>query len=81
MGLPPGLIDNVTDGENAYLVAVGEDGALLGSEEEIVSSPQHRRIREVFLLEQPLDQDARRRLDGIHGPDADGVPEPAQCEA
>nr|ADC36116.1 hypothetical protein [uncultured bacterium 126] len=69
VGLPPGLIDNVTDGGNAYLVAVGEDGRLLGSEEEIVSSPQHRRIREVFLLEQPLDQDARRRLDGMHGPD------------
>ena len=38
VGLPAGLIENVTDGTNAYLVAIGEDGAVLGSEEEIVDA-------------------------------------------
>jgi 2-phospho-L-lactate transferase/gluconeogenesis factor (CofD/UPF0052 family) len=32
LGLPPGLIENVTDGTNAHLVAIGDDGAILGSE-------------------------------------------------
>jgi len=38
VGLPAGLIEDVTDGTNAYLVAVGEDGSVLGSEEEIVGA-------------------------------------------
>ncbi|MEO7276314.1 MAG: 2-phospho-L-lactate transferase CofD family protein [Vicinamibacterales bacterium] len=67
VGLPAGLIDNVTGGENAYLVAIGDDGALLGSEEEIVTSSHHRRIHEVFLIEEPLNDGDRQRLGSIRG--------------
>ncbi len=54
VGLPPGLIENVTDGVNGFLVALDDDGALLGSEEEIVDARRHNRIREIFLTAQPF---------------------------
>ena len=38
LGLPTGLIENVTDGTNAWLVALDADGRLLASEEEIVDA-------------------------------------------
>ena len=50
LGLPPGLIENVTDGMDAYLVAVDADGRLLGSEEEIVDAKRRNRIDDIFLL-------------------------------
>jgi 2-phospho-L-lactate transferase/gluconeogenesis factor (CofD/UPF0052 family) len=50
LGLPPGLIENVTDGTNAYLVAIDADGRLLGSEEQIVDAKLRNRIRDIFLL-------------------------------
>ena len=53
-----GLIENVTDGTNAFLVAIDADGALLGSEEEIVDAQRHNRISDIFLIDRPLD--ARR---------------------
>ena len=62
VGLPPGLIENVTDGTNAFLVAQDDDGRLLGSEEEIVDAKRHNRVREIFLLGERLDDDARARL-------------------
>ena len=50
LGLPPGLIENVTDGTDALLVAIDADGRLLGSEEEIVDAKRQNRIKDIFLL-------------------------------
>jgi 2-phospho-L-lactate transferase/gluconeogenesis factor (CofD/UPF0052 family) len=62
VGLPSGLIENVTDGTNAFLVALDDDGRLLGSEEEIVDAKRHNRIREIFLVDRPLGDEERSRL-------------------
>jgi 2-phospho-L-lactate transferase/gluconeogenesis factor (CofD/UPF0052 family) len=50
LGLPIGLIENVTDGTNAYLVAIDADGRLLGSEEAIVDAKRRNRIDDIYLL-------------------------------
>ena len=50
---PPGLIDNVTDGTNAFLVAIDADGRFLGSEEEIVDATRQNRIEDIFLIKAP----------------------------
>ena len=50
VGLPAGLIENATDGTNAYLVAVGAEGRVLGSEAEIVDATARNAIREIFLV-------------------------------
>src|SRR5262245_48696127 len=62
VGLPAGVIENVTNGENAYLVAIGEDGRIFATEEEIVGVSGPNRIREIFLVDRPLDQNDRRML-------------------
>jgi 2-phospho-L-lactate transferase/gluconeogenesis factor (CofD/UPF0052 family) len=62
VGLPVGLIENVTDGTNAFLVALDDDGRLLGSEEEIVDAKRHNRVREIFLVPRPLDERERTAL-------------------
>ena len=54
VGLLPGVIENVTDGANAYLVALDVDGAVLGSEETIVDAKRRNRIRDIFLIGRPL---------------------------
>jgi 2-phospho-L-lactate transferase/gluconeogenesis factor (CofD/UPF0052 family) len=54
MGLRPGLIENVTDGRNAFLVALDADGRLLGSEEDIVDAKRRNRIDDIFLLRERL---------------------------
>jgi 2-phospho-L-lactate transferase/gluconeogenesis factor (CofD/UPF0052 family) len=56
VGLPVGLIDDVTDGTNAHLVALDVDGQVLGSEADIVDANRQNRIREIFLLPAPLDK-------------------------
>ncbi|MGH9372925.1 MAG: 2-phospho-L-lactate transferase CofD family protein, partial [Vicinamibacterales bacterium] len=50
LGLPAGFIENVTDGTDAFLVAIDADGRLLGSEEEIVDAKRSNRIQDIFLL-------------------------------
>ncbi len=62
VGLPPGLIENVTNGANAFLVALDNDGRLLGSEEEIVDAKRLNRVSEIFLIDRPLDPSERARL-------------------
>ena len=65
LGLPPGLVDNVTDGTNAFLVALERDRGVLVSEADIVDAKQQNCISDVFLIEQPLsrqDQAALARL-------------------
>jgi 2-phospho-L-lactate transferase/gluconeogenesis factor (CofD/UPF0052 family) len=54
LGLPAGVIDNVTDGTNAYLVALDVEGHVLGTEESIVDSRRTNRIADIFLIDQPM---------------------------
>jgi 2-phospho-L-lactate transferase/gluconeogenesis factor (CofD/UPF0052 family) len=60
VGLPPGLIDNITDGTNAFLVAIDADGRFLGSEEQIVDATRHNRIDDIFLIAAPPTADEAR---------------------
>jgi hypothetical protein len=69
MGLPEGLIENVTDGGNAFLVGIDSDGRLLRSEEEIVDAKRRNRIRDIYLVEAAIDEDTRARL-AAEGPAA-----------
>ena len=54
LNLPPGLIENVTTGTNAYLVATNLDGGLITSEAAIVDGSQRNYIDDIFLLERAL---------------------------
>jgi len=54
VGLRPGLIDNVTDGTNAWLVGLDAGARLLASEEEIVDAERPNSIRDIFLIDRPL---------------------------
>jgi 2-phospho-L-lactate transferase/gluconeogenesis factor (CofD/UPF0052 family) len=49
--VPPDMLLNVTQGENLFLVATKEDGAILRSEAEIVGAQSTTRIAELFLLD------------------------------
>lgn len=55
VGLPAGLVEDVTDGTNAHLVALDVDGHVLGREAEIVDATRQNRIADIFLLPEPLD--------------------------
>ena len=63
VGLPAGLIEDVTDGTNAWLVGIDGDGRLLASEAEIVDAKRPNRIRDIFLIDRPLDEEDRRALE------------------
>jgi 2-phospho-L-lactate transferase/gluconeogenesis factor (CofD/UPF0052 family) len=67
VGLPAGVIENVTSGSNAYLVAIGEDGNVLGSEEEIVGAMGRNRIQEIFLIDRALSDSERDQLKQTNG--------------
>jgi 2-phospho-L-lactate transferase/gluconeogenesis factor (CofD/UPF0052 family) len=62
LGLSPGFIENVTDGTNAFLVALGADGKVLGSEEEIVGARQTNRIADIYLIDRALSESDRAAL-------------------
>jgi len=70
VGLPAGVLENVTDGTNAHLVAVGEDGSVLGSEEEIVGALGQNRIQEIYLIDRALSDADRAQLKRGGGWDA-----------
>ncbi len=53
VGLPGGLIENVTDGTNAHLVALDLDGRVLGREADIVDATRQNRIRDIYLRRDP----------------------------
>ena len=58
LGLPPGVIENVSDGTNAFLVAIDPDDRLLASEADIVDANRRNRIKDIFLLGQrPTPED------------------------
>jgi 2-phospho-L-lactate transferase/gluconeogenesis factor (CofD/UPF0052 family) len=62
LGLPAGLIDNVSDGTNAYLVAVDVSDCLLASEAEIVDATRRNRIKDIYLLDERLAEAEQRDL-------------------
>ena len=51
LGLPDGLIENVTDGGDAHLAALDADGTLLATEAAIVDARRRNRVRSIFLLD------------------------------
>ena len=55
VGLAPGVIENVTDGTNAFLVAIDIDGRVLGSEADIVDAKRRNTVQDIFLIDRPLD--------------------------
>ena len=56
LNLPRGLIENVTDGTNVYLVALDPENRLLASEADIVDAKQQNRIADIYLLDhRPTD--------------------------
>jgi 2-phospho-L-lactate transferase/gluconeogenesis factor (CofD/UPF0052 family) len=57
--LPTNLIENVTDGEDAHLVAVDRDNRVLASEADIVDANRRNHIKDIYLLARPLT-DAER---------------------
>jgi 2-phospho-L-lactate transferase/gluconeogenesis factor (CofD/UPF0052 family) len=62
LGLPAGLVENVSDGTNAFLVALERDRGLLVSEAEIVDAKKQNRISDVFLIDRALSEDDRAAL-------------------
>jgi 2-phospho-L-lactate transferase/gluconeogenesis factor (CofD/UPF0052 family) len=62
LGLPAGLVENVSDGTNAFLVALERDRGVLVSEAEIVDGKQQNRISDVFLIDRALSEDDRAAL-------------------
>ncbi|MGE0887588.1 MAG: 2-phospho-L-lactate transferase CofD family protein [Blastocatellales bacterium] len=51
LNLPEGLIENVTTGENACLVALNREHRLLTTEAEIVSSKRRNHIQDIYLFD------------------------------
>lgn len=62
LNLPAGLIENVTDGTNAQLVAVDRDNRLIESEADIVDAKRRNRIADIYLIDHVLTQDEIRWL-------------------
>ena len=61
LGLAPGLIENVTDGRNAHLVALDANGRLLRTEEAIVDGRRQNTIDRLFLIDAvPSEAEAER---------------------
>ncbi|HET7695537.1 MAG TPA: 2-phospho-L-lactate transferase CofD family protein [Vicinamibacterales bacterium] len=60
LSLPDGLIENVTDGRNAHLVALDAEGRLLRTEEAIVDGRRQNTIDRIFLVDRvPSEAEAR----------------------
>ncbi len=56
LGLPPGCIENVSDGTNAYLVALDRDRKLLASEADIVDATRRNYIEDIYLIGRRLSE-------------------------
>ena len=72
VGLPAGLLENVTDGTNAFLVAIDADGQLLATEAAIVDVARPNRIREIYLIDRPLTAH-EREIVGLGGSAAEAL--------
>lgn len=62
LGLPPGLVENVSDGTNAFLVAIDLNDRLLASEAEIVDAKRRNRVKDIYLLAERLSEEEQERL-------------------
>ncbi|MFG1948123.1 2-phospho-L-lactate transferase CofD family protein [Nonomuraea sp. NPDC048826] len=62
-GSPAALV-NVTNGENAFLVALKQDGRLLADEADIVAPQDAAAITDLFLLREPVTPELRAQLAG-----------------
>jgi 2-phospho-L-lactate transferase/gluconeogenesis factor (CofD/UPF0052 family) len=62
VGLRAGLVENVTDGTNAFLVALDAGGELLATEEAIVDAKRRNQIREIYLLPVAVGGEEQARL-------------------
>ena len=62
LGLPAGLIENVSNGTNAFLVALDLNDRLLASEADIVDAKRRNRIKDIFILARPLTDAERLEL-------------------
>ncbi|HQR32085.1 MAG TPA: 2-phospho-L-lactate transferase CofD family protein [Blastocatellia bacterium] len=60
LGVPDGLIENVTDGENACLVALNLESQLLATEAEIVSANRRNHIKDIYLFDRILTSEEER---------------------
>ena len=67
VGLPAGLIENVTDGTNACLVALDVDGGVLAREADIVDATRRNRIRDIYLLPAALSGEEASTLASLGG--------------
>jgi 2-phospho-L-lactate transferase/gluconeogenesis factor (CofD/UPF0052 family) len=77
--LPNGLIENVSDGTNAFLVALDPDDRLLASEADIVDAKKQNRIKDIYLLERPPTDEEHRALAAMPGADRACWLEARQC--
>jgi 2-phospho-L-lactate transferase/gluconeogenesis factor (CofD/UPF0052 family) len=57
LNLPPGLIENVTDGTNAQLVALDRDNRLIENEAEIVDAKRRNHIADIYLIDHVLSRE------------------------
>ncbi len=62
LSLDGGLIENVTDGTNAFLVAIDRDHRLLASEAEIVDANRRNHIKDIYLIDRPLTEEEKTTL-------------------
>ena len=62
VSLPDGVLQNVTDGTNAYLVAVDAGGRVLASEADIVDATRKNRIEDIYLVDHPISAAEADRL-------------------
>ncbi len=56
VGVPAGVIMDVTDGANAVLVALDRSGVLLASEADIVDAGRRNYIQEIYLVDATLEK-------------------------
>src|SRR5262249_20845069 len=50
--VPPGMLLNITEGENLFLVAEKENGSVLLSEADLVAAQDPARITQLYLLDE-----------------------------
>jgi 2-phospho-L-lactate transferase/gluconeogenesis factor (CofD/UPF0052 family) len=65
LGLKPGLIENVTDGGNAHLVALDTDGRLLRAEAAIVDGRRQNTIDRLFLVDRVLSDSEAQEIERL----------------
>jgi 2-phospho-L-lactate transferase/gluconeogenesis factor (CofD/UPF0052 family) len=65
--LPTGLIENVSDGTNAFLVALDPDDRLLASEADIVDAKKQNRIKDIYLLDRRPTAEEHAALAALPG--------------